>query len=236
VLPCNSKTKAPLLPHGHHDASCDPDTITEWWARWPDALIGAVIPPHLLVLDCDPRNGGSFGELRKVLGGLPPTLTCVSGRGDGGFHAYYLRPAGELTSARLPAGIDLKLCGYCIVAPSLHPVTGRAYRWINRPAVALPDRAVRGLRPIERPQIARRPIPAADLHRLPRWLCDRLEDADPPDRSAASHRLVAGCVHAGLDLGQTVTLMESWPPAVDKYGRRVCAEVERSWRKVGGVS
>jgi hypothetical protein len=116
-------------------------------------LIGAVIPTTLLVLDCDPRNGGSFEGLQAVLGELPPTLTCVSGRGDGGFHAYYLRPGGSLSSTRLPAGIDLKTNGFMIVPPSIHPATGRPYRWIHRPPVGLPERAVRALRPAERSQI-----------------------------------------------------------------------------------
>ena len=144
--------KAPLLPArdglgGFHDASRDPEVITGWWARWPDAMIGAVIPADLVVLDVDPRNGGTLEKLETALGPLPPTLTCISGRGDGGFHAYYRRPAGELSSVRLPAGVDLKKTGYLIVPPSIHPDSGRVYRWMTRPVVDLPEAAVTALRP-----------------------------------------------------------------------------------------
>lgn len=161
VLPCHSagaRAKAPLLEHGHHEASSDPAVITRWWTRWPKALIGAVVPNSLAVLDVDPRNHGSMESLTAILGELPPTLTVMSGRGDGGRHLYYLRPglsgsctqlrtpAVSLTASRLPAGVDLKTSGYCILPPSPHPATGNPYRWIWRKPVPLPDRAVEMLR------------------------------------------------------------------------------------------
>lgn len=77
---------------------------------------------------------------------------------------------------------------------------------------------------------------AAETSPLPGWLCDRLADSDPPDRSAAFHGLVSGCWYAGLDLAQSITDLQSWPPGVDKYGKRLSAEVERSWRKIAGVA
>jgi hypothetical protein len=114
------------LINGHLDASRDPDLIRAWWRRWPKAMIGAPVPDSLLVVDVDPRNGGSLQELESLTGSLPPTLTAWSGRNDGGQHLYFLRPAGPLSSTRLPQGIDLKANGYCVVPPSIHP---------NRPAV-----------------------------------------------------------------------------------------------------
>jgi hypothetical protein len=69
VLPCHPsgpKAKAPLLEHGHLDATQDPGTITAWWTRWPDAMIGCPVPESLLVLDVDPRNGGSFELLQEA--------------------------------------------------------------------------------------------------------------------------------------------------------------------------
>ena len=150
VLPCiptGPKAKAPLLEHGFHDASADPKTITAWWARWPGALIGAAVPDTLLVLDVDPRNGGTLDNLQSVLGILPATLTVTSGRGEGGMHLYYLRPPCPLISTRLPEGIDLKTSGYCIMPPSPHPATGHPYRWWPRPPMALPELAVAAMLP-----------------------------------------------------------------------------------------
>jgi len=100
--------------------------IRDWWRRWPDALIGAVIPPLLMVLDIDPRNGGSLAGLESIVGPLPATFTAWSGRNDGGRHLYFFRPQRQpLVSTRLPNGIDLKTNGYMIMPPSLHPATGQ---------------------------------------------------------------------------------------------------------------
>jgi hypothetical protein len=135
--------KAPRTLHGHLDATGDPEVIRSWWARWPHANIGAPVPDRLLVLDVDPRNGGDI----TTLGSLPETLTCWSGRGDGGRHLYFLRPPGPMTSTRLPGGIDLKLNGYCVIPPSIHPDTGRPYRWEHHPVAHLPHHLREVLRP-----------------------------------------------------------------------------------------
>ncbi|MEP7021165.1 MAG: bifunctional DNA primase/polymerase [Pseudonocardiales bacterium] len=133
VFPCRPSgpaAKAPLLPApGHHLASTDTDRIIQWWTQWPTAMIGAPVPLGLLALDIDPRNGGTLDALEDVLGPLPETSMVLSGRGDGGMHLYYLRPPGVLVSTRLPAGVDLKLSGYCIVPPSIHPASGMPYTW-----------------------------------------------------------------------------------------------------------
>jgi hypothetical protein len=151
VFPCcwldTAKAKAPLTEHGHHDATADPEQIARWWWKWPKALIGARIPESLCAVDIDPRNGGSVEALEAVCGPLPPTLTAWSGRRDGGRHLYFLRPAGGLTGSRLPAGVDLKANGYCIMPPSLHPATKRPYAWEVRSVVALPSLLRELLRP-----------------------------------------------------------------------------------------
>lgn len=169
VLPCiptGPKAKAPLLPNGFKDAATDPEVIRAWWSQWPAALIGISIPEHLLVLDTDPRNGGDYGKLEELLGELPVTLTSWSGRGDGGRHLWFHRPAGQVSSRRLPAGVDLKLGGrgYVIAPPSLHPATGAPYRWEHHDIARLPVRVAEILRvpspgphpvvPHQRPQTA----------------------------------------------------------------------------------
>jgi len=135
VLPLDGKL--PRTAHGHHDASTDPRQVTRWWQHWPTANIGVVIPDGVLVLDVDPRNGGDVA----ALGDLPATRTCLSGRGDGGVHKYFVRPPGVLTRTRLPVGIDVKVSGYVVVPPSLHPATGQPYRWVDaeHPIISLPE-------------------------------------------------------------------------------------------------
>jgi len=79
------------------------------------------------------------------------------------------------------------------------------------------------------PTVGAEPV---DLQQLPRWLRDRLDDVTPNDRSQAFHGLVGACRDAGLTQGQTVTLMATWKPGVDKYGARLPDEVNRCWDKV----
>jgi hypothetical protein len=140
VLPCwpaGPLSKSPLTEHGHLEATMDPELIKAWWRRWPYAMIGAAVPDWSIVIDVDPRNGGGVEQLEALVGPLPDTLTVWSGRNDGGRHLYFRRPAGDLTGTRLPRGVDLKVRGYMIMPPSVHPVTGRPYRWQRRQVAAV---------------------------------------------------------------------------------------------------
>lgn len=156
VFPCDWRPgdyeKAPLVPKpGFLLATTDPTQIRAWWGRWPKAMIGVRVPDSVIVIDIDPRNGGSIGDLEALVGPLPATLTVWSGRNDGGRHLYFLRPAGQLTSTRLPEGIDLKANGYVIAPPSIHPATGLPYKWEQHPVAAPPHGLRELLRPSPRP-------------------------------------------------------------------------------------
>lgn len=137
VLPLNGKV--PRTLHGVNDATVDHEQIQGWWSRWPTANIGAQVPHALIVFDIDPRSGGLDGWQRLTENhDVPETLTVVSGREDGGTHRYFVRPPGQITSAKVPRGIDLKRSGYMVMPPSLHPVTGRPYIWHDVLAAPLP--------------------------------------------------------------------------------------------------
>jgi hypothetical protein len=151
IFPCKwtgPGAKAPMTVNGHLNATTELEQVKRWWTRWPDAMIGAAVADTRIVIDFDPRtNPHCLVELERLVGPLPATLTAHSGRGDGGRHLYYLRPHGALTSTRLPAGIDLKVNGYCIVPPSLHPATGEPYTWEIHPVAPLPCALRELLRP-----------------------------------------------------------------------------------------
>lgn len=185
ILPLNGKV--PRTAHGVKDATSDPERITAWW-RDGVHNIGARVPSRLIVLDVDPQNGGSWQALETLSRvPMPETLTVHSGRGTGGEHRYYLHPGGAVSARRLPAGIDVKTDrGYCVMPPSLHPATGRPYRWETRPPVPLPVEVVTLLRPPAPP----RPAP------------DRSRNADAPTRALYLaryvERLPEGQRNAGL--------------------------------------
>jgi hypothetical protein len=53
VFPCRPDNKAPLTPNGFKNASTDAGVISEWWSRWPNALIGVPTGSRFVVIDVD---------------------------------------------------------------------------------------------------------------------------------------------------------------------------------------
>jgi putative DNA primase/helicase len=129
-LECQNPGKHPRTAHGFKDATQDQNRITAWWKRWPAANIGVPTgaPSDLLVVDCDPRNGGPAdrSELIERCGPIPDTAEATTG--GGGRHLFFRYSGGAVPKALAP-GIDLKGDGgYVVVAPSIH-ASGNAYQW-----------------------------------------------------------------------------------------------------------
>lgn len=151
VFPLRGKIPAIGGGRGVLDATTDIGQVAAWWGGpYRACNIGARVPESMFVLDVDPRNGGAetITELKRQHGPLPKTLATISGRGDGGSHRFYRRPAGKLSSKQLGAGLDIKTAtGYVVMAPSIHPVTGQPYRRIDVPVAEPPAWLVDLIRP-----------------------------------------------------------------------------------------
>lgn len=147
ILP--TQDKKPLIKDWPNKASSDAEQIRSWWQHCPNAQPAAVVPDDIEIWDIDPRNGGSLEALEAVTGPLPETLTSWSGRGDGGRHLWFKRPAGEISQRQLPKGVDKRTSrNYVIIPPALHNETGQPYTWNNVPYFAeLPAQAVEALEP-----------------------------------------------------------------------------------------
>jgi hypothetical protein len=175
VFPCHGKT--PLTVHGHLDGTDDEHQVLAWWKRWPSANIGARVPDSLVIIDIDPRNGGSqsLDLLETGHGPLPVTLRSITG--GGGEHRFFLRPPGPLRNGahKLGPGLDVKAPGkgYVILPPSIHP-SGKRYAWADTstPIAGMPSWLATLLRP--EPYI---PPPVRAIHldgERPGDLLDRL--------------------------------------------------------------
>jgi len=130
---CSSPAKHPMTPNGFNDATDNPDTISEWWERWPTANIGAPTGDTFDVIDID-GGAAAWAQLTAKHGTPTHIAVAMTGRGAGGFH-YYTTPGGQKTipsgKRGLPAKIEIKgQGGYIVVPPSVH-ATGRAYQWIK---------------------------------------------------------------------------------------------------------
>jgi hypothetical protein len=132
VFPCRGKQ--PYTSHGLKDATSDPEEVARMWRQWPDANVGWPVREGWIALDVDPRHDGdkSLRELQREHGPLPMTLRAITG--SGGEHWIFRVPSGvELRQlAGIRPGLDTRLGGrgYLLVSPSVHPDTGKAYRWL----------------------------------------------------------------------------------------------------------
>jgi len=130
VFPLNGKV--PRTQNGFKDASTDATVIKEWWRKSPKANIGMPTGSanKIVVLDVDPRNGGteSFYRLNEDYEKLPDTLTQKTG--GGGFHYVFQCPAGVIIkNGHIEGypGLDIKgEGGYIVVPPSR---TEGVYTW-----------------------------------------------------------------------------------------------------------
>ena len=121
--------------------------VRHWLADHPDANLAIVTGAlsGLVVLDVDPRHGGteSLEKWERTHGALPTTVE--SRTGGGGRHLYFAHPGREIRNrVGLAPGLDLRGDGGVIVAPpSIHP-SGEPYRWI-------PGRSPDDLDPVRMP-------------------------------------------------------------------------------------
>ena len=128
VLPCIGKR--PLISNGVHGASRDLNVIDGWLNRWPGCNI-ALATGSVVVIDLDGDQGQqSFVDLQTDVKPLPATLEVRTGNGR---HLYFLsdQPIGN-SVGKLGPGIDVRgHGGYVVAPPSLHPDTGKAYRFVD---------------------------------------------------------------------------------------------------------
>jgi hypothetical protein len=131
VFPLRERAKEPATKHGFKDASLDEAQIREWWSEWPLANIGTPTGGAFWVLDMDPRHNGhlTLEKLTAANGALPNTVQQITG--GGGRHYLFKMPDQQpITCGMLAQGLDFKgTGGYIVVAPSVHPDTGRRYEW-----------------------------------------------------------------------------------------------------------
>ena len=174
VLALVPHDKLPLIPKreggsGYLDATTNMSRIQELWQREPNANIGfrPGSDSGILVTDID----GPVGETAAQRLGLlsEPTLTCRTGRIDGGRHLYFRYPGVALFSGEITRGLEARAgVGYVVLPPSVHP-TGARYRWDStsgREIRALPPKALAELRRLaveqDRSEV-RAPLNHADL-------------------------------------------------------------------------
>lgn len=230
IFPIRPRTKRPLCPHGSSEATDNADQVADWWRRWPFANVGALVPPGLVVVDLDPRNGCHLDPDQ-----LAGTLTVRTG--GGGWHLYFLAPGGVALAAHsdvLP-GVDLIAAGrQVILPPSLHP-SGERYRWIADAApVYLPGRLVDAF---ERPTVMRTghvltPAGVGYVDAARRGIVAHLADTSTPgNRWRALTAAALRYRDLGLDVDDALNdLLPAVPTAPDFTDAEASRTITSVWR------
>lgn len=137
VFPLHGKRPYPGT-NGHSEATTDARQIRRWWRTWPDANVGIACDSQRgpIVIDVDGGNGPTLVSLLH----LPPTREATSQR-PGRQHLYF---GPTIDGTPIPRKIKLKYKGvkynldvlgdggYVVAPPSVHPETGKRYKWVNK--------------------------------------------------------------------------------------------------------
>ncbi|WP_192772338.1 bifunctional DNA primase/polymerase [Plantactinospora soyae] len=141
-----------LTCHGFYAATTDPEQVAAIVTAVPGGQLAlrTGTASGVVVVDVDPRHGGDDTMTTLIGAGLlPPTAHVVTG--SGGRHLYYRHPGRPVVSRPMPGrpGIDIKADGgYVVLPPSVHPATGRPYRWMpGRPMEEMPPALVAACEP-----------------------------------------------------------------------------------------
>jgi hypothetical protein len=130
ILWLRPQSKLPATAHGVHDATCNPDTIREWAARWPDGNIGVACgTPGPRALDVDDMAAGAHAVTCAAEAG-GPVIATARGR-------VFLFAGTEDGTVGLGFGELRGRGSYIVCPPSTHP-SGKQYVWLAEPNGHLP--------------------------------------------------------------------------------------------------
>ena len=144
VFPVVAGGKRPATRHGAKDATTDSRQIAAWFRRGGRNLaVRCGGTARLVIVDLDPRHGGTVAALEGRLGiRLPATRTVATP--SGGCHLWYRWPEGgdlpRNSAGVVGPGIDIRSGGgYALVPPSVFADGG--YTWIDErePVEAPPE-------------------------------------------------------------------------------------------------
>jgi hypothetical protein len=201
VVPIPPGNKYPKgIKEWEKKATTDTTRIRNYWNRNPDHGIGIATGPEsgIFIVDIDPADGGddSLAVLEKRYGPLPDTVEAITG-GDGRHLVYRWPEVGEIhnsASGVLGVGIDIRgIDGQFVVAPTVHPKTGRKYTW----------------------ELEHSPMDGTPIADAPQWLLDLLQ-SPPPNAKPRNERIPRA---PGEDLpGDKWAATTTWAAELEKHG------------------
>lgn len=135
-IPLRPSSKRPSVSWAQYESSgVSYEQLKAWESqgRWGGVALLTGRASRMVAFDCDSH------ELREKLKSLTPKTWAVATGSGRGFHDYARLAEGQTVPTRhfeTPWGhMDILSQGSIVVAPpSIHPVTGRPYAFVNKPA------------------------------------------------------------------------------------------------------
>jgi hypothetical protein len=140
VIPLGPRSKVPRIRRWPERGTTDIRVIHGWFAGRPGDNLGLLTGGGLVALDLDVWAGGleSYESLIEERGGLPETAMAETG--SGGRHLLFRVEGRFANRVGLMPGVDLRGDGgQIVVAPSVHPATGKRYTWVRHPREGIAD-------------------------------------------------------------------------------------------------
>lgn len=145
IYPIQPRTKRPLVPwREFQNRQPTAVEVSQWYLRWPDAGIAVVLGPVSSIVVVDVDSLPAEERFSELLGGVPSTLTALSGsRSPGKKHYYFQAPDFPTTARYTPLHPQLEFRGQggsVVLPPSLH-ASGNCYQWCDESTAisALPE-------------------------------------------------------------------------------------------------
>jgi putative DNA primase/helicase len=116
--------KVPIL-RGWQVSPCPSEAQVATWARLGNVGVRTGNASGLVVVDVDLAKGADVAALN-----LPATVTSITG--NDGLHCYFRHSGGTVPNSvgKLAPHVDIRGdAGQAVFVGSIHPVTGRMYRW-----------------------------------------------------------------------------------------------------------
>ena len=239
----------PIVPNGKDSATTESGVIKHWFQTAPEANLGVVIPPGVMVLDFDPRNGGLLEEFEQDHEPLPPSWRTQTG--SMGWHCFFRIPDGVVidgehydpraeANGQTFAGVDILTAGsYVVAPPSLH-VSGRRYCWSvdhhpgDIPLAEAPDWLIERLSVAQVGREGSKGIPLDNGEALSAEAWNQLVGGEVRDyRDKAALSIMGHLLRHWVDPGLAYGLLAGWnfsfckPPLGDQELRQIVNRAAR---------
>lgn len=242
-----------LVCHGFYAATVDPQRLDAMFDVVPAPMLAirTGVASGLVAVDVDPAHGGEESLAGLVERGLTPRTALVR-TGSGGKHLYYRHPGAPVhnSQSRLGPGIDVRGDGgYVVAPPSIHPRTGKPYRWIGGLApVEMPLALVKACAPPPEPAMVNRQVLTGSCataeftrpDRLLEKLLDTVRQAPEGMRRTTlygSARGVARMVRAGaLNASDAVAALTNAGREAGQTARETTAAIRGGFRDEGVIA